>query len=284
MREDLLHELRGYGLSYSDVSLIRNKDGVTVARVHCGEKTAILKFFENEVFRREIENYDILQRCGIPTIAVLGKSNRSLLLEDLESSGSYRLGRESDFEDTDVIRAIAGWYKTLHASGAGYVRQHGRGMYEEWDCFIRENIAAVRDRFGLAGLRGLDLLEENFALIRGRMDEAPRTLTYNDFYYTNLAVRKDGSEALMFDYNMLGKGCYVSDIRNVICWFSEENKNLFLSVYGEPDRDLMLLDEICSPVISLCSAMNRGIFPDWAKEAADDLARTPERFALLLNL
>ena len=33
-----------------------------------------------------------------------------------------------------------------------------------------------------------------------------RTLTYNDFYYTNMMVAKDKSSALMFDYNLLGKG------------------------------------------------------------------------------
>ena len=37
------------------------------------------------------------------------------------------------------------------------------------------------------------------------------TLTYNDFYYTNLAVLKDGTSAIMFDYNLLGKGYAYAD-------------------------------------------------------------------------
>ena len=73
-------ELRLYGLDGNDVHLIRSKEGVIVARVRRNSGTAILKCFENTAFRREIQNYGILQKCGIPTITVLGKSDRSILL------------------------------------------------------------------------------------------------------------------------------------------------------------------------------------------------------------
>ena len=35
---------------------------------------AVLKCFASVPFRREITNYDILRRCGVPTLAVLGSS------------------------------------------------------------------------------------------------------------------------------------------------------------------------------------------------------------------
>ena len=274
-------ELEYYGLSGEGAGLIREKDGVIVARVPWKNGTAVLKCFEDEEFRREIRNYGILRGCGIPTIEVLGQSERSILLEDIDASDTWRLGAEEDFENPEVIRAIAKWYKTLHTNGMEYVRQHGAGMYEEWDCFTRENIEAIREKFSLQDSEGLKALADHYAELRKRMDAAPRTLTYNDFYYTNMVVRKDHTAAMMFDYNLLGKGNCITDLRNVTYWFSEENKREFFSVYGKPDREPELLDRITSPVITLCSAMKRDIFPDWAEEAVGDLAGLPKLIAEL---
>lgn len=67
----------------------------------------------------------------------------------------------------------------------------------------------------------------------------------------------------------------MSDIKNVTYWFSEENKEAFLSEYGEVDNELMVLDEIAAPIVSLHSAMSRNIFPHWAREAVEDLERVP---------
>ena len=274
-------ELRAYGLSDWGAALIRSQNGVVVVRVRYGNGSAVLKYFENPVFRREIRNYEILQGLGIPTPAVLGKTESSLLLEDLSASKEWRLGREEDLGDPAVIRAVAKWYRSLHSRGAGYAARCGAGMYEEWERFTRDNLEALRERFGLRGNPGLEAVADRFEELRARLDAAPRTLAYNDFYYTNLAVRKDRTEALMFDYNLLGKGSPVSDIRNVVYWFSEEHRRLFFSEYGEPDPALLLLDEICAPVVSLVLALDRVETPAWAAEAVEELQRVP---ALLAEL
>ena len=274
-------ELRFYGLDGNDVHLIRSKEGVIVARVRWGDGTAVLKCFEDTAFRREIQNYGILHSCEIPTIAVLGKSDRSILLEDIDSSETYRLGIEQDLNNPSVIKAIAKWYKTLHTNGRQYVQHYGVGMYEEWDFFTMDNIMAILDRFELADSVGLKNIMDRYGELKKRIDTAPRTLTYNDFYYTNLVVKKDASEAMMFDYNLLGKGNPTSDIRNVTYWFTEENKRLFFSVYGEVDDRLLLLDRICDPVVSLYYAMSRDVFHDWAKEAVDKLEEIPKLIAEL---
>lgn len=272
LNKDLFQsELIHYGIASDGASLIRDKDGVIVARVRYGGKTAVLKCFEKHEFRREIANYEVLQNCGVPTIAVLAKTERSILLEDISASPAYRLGEESDLSDPLVVKAIARWYKTLHTRGEAYVQEHGEGMYEEWDEFTLENVLAVRDRFALSDCEGLNLIIENFDELRQSMDAAQRTLAYNDFYYTNMVVKKDLTEALMFDYNLLGKGCFASDIHNVTYWFSDENKALFFAEYGEVDEKLLRLDRIAAPIVTLISAMKRDIFPEWAKEAKNEL-------------
>lgn len=282
MDEDQIKkDIHDYGFSDHSVEWIREKEGVIVLRLRSGSETAILKYFEKEDFRREIKNYEILGNCGIPTIRVLAKSARSILLEDLESSPIWRLGMPEDLSNPKVIEAIAKWYRLLHTRGERYVQEFGDELYGEWDCFTRENLDDLRKGFPLDACPGFQAVSAHYAELRRRIDEIPRTLTYNDFYYTNLVVRKDESEALMYDYNLLGKGSAVSDIRNVTYWFSEENKQLFLDAYGGIDEKNLILDRILSPVVSLHSARSRGIFPNWAKEALQELSSVTE---LIRNL
>lgn len=264
-------ELEACGLTGAKYELIRDKEGVIVARVFTGEGTRILKVFEDEPSRREIANYHILTELGVPTLKVFRMTERSILMEDIEASPVLRLGREEDLHDPEVIQALAKWYRLLHGRGEEYVMAHGAGMYDEWDLFTRENIGLLMNALGGECRKPLERLEGRYPELRARMDAAPKTLCYNDFYYTNLAVADDKSMALMFDYNYLGKGCPINDFTNVTYWFTEEEKTLFLSEYGGMDMSLIELQDTISPVIDLVSAVKRGIFPDWAEEARQRL-------------
>jgi aminoglycoside phosphotransferase len=101
------------------------------------------------------------------------------------------------------------------------------------------------------------------------------TLTYNDFYWSNLIVRKDKREALMFDYNMLGKGYRYSDFRNV-CWsMSKEAGMIFVDRYNKLYTDKYGTNRIAGEVIEkqiddvmdylygLIMDFERGKFPKW---------------------
>ena len=263
--------LEAHGVFGAAYSLIRSKEGVIVARVKAGDAPLVLKLFEDEPSRREIENYRILASLGVPTLRTFGFTERSVLMEDIEASPELRLGRESDLHDRRVITALARWYRLLHERGAEYVNVHGEGMYDEWDQFTRENIEMLRSALGEECAFALDRLLMDFGSIRQRMDAAPKTLCYNDFYYTNMAVSRDLSRAVMFDYNLLGKGCCINDIENVAYWFMPEERELFIKEYGGIDAELLSLQREISPVITLISAFRRGIFPDWAEEAASEL-------------
>lgn len=265
------NELSAHGLPGARFKLIREKDGVVLARVFAEGAPLILKLFLDEPSRREIENYRVLASLGVPTLRVFGQTSRSILMEDIEASSALRLGREEDLHDPDVIRSLAKWYRLLHGRGEEYVRAHGAGMYDEWDLFTEESVDLLMNALGGECRKPLERLRARYPELRARMDAAPKTLCYNDFYYTNMAVSKDKSEALMFDYNYLGKGCPINDFTNVTYWFTEDEKALFLSEYGGMDMSLLELQETISPVIDLVSAVKRGIFPDWAEEAKREL-------------
>lgn len=263
--EALRSKLEEYGLSGASIRLIRYKDGVTVARVGLGDASYILKTFDDDDFAREIDNYRILASLGVPTLKLFGSRPRSILMEDISCSPVLRLGTNEDMNDPAVAAALAVWYRTLHERGEAYVRDHGSGMYDEWDMFTIENVLLISERLPECA-EAVRRLTDSFSSIRARMDAVPRTLCYNDFYYTNLAVKKDKSFAMMFDYNLLGKGCYANDILNVTYDMTPDIAALFLKEYGRYDEGLIELARRISPVISLVSAIKRGIFPDWAEE------------------
>ena len=267
-------ELNKLDITCDSFCILQDKDGVTVARIVSNEKSYVIKCFQKEEHKRELENYRLLSSRDIPTIRVIASTNSALLLEDSDRSAHYRLGAEEDMSDPAVARLIAEWYKQLHSQGYGYVCQHGESMYDEADFFTLENIACIKEKTGTQDAPAWVLLEQNYAAINDLLRKARRTITYNDFYYTNMVVAKDKSAALMFDYNLLGKGYAYTDVRNVLSSLSEEAGKAFLDEYGMFDPVEKALDDVVSVVVTLHLACQRDVFPWWAQSLLDELDTT----------
>jgi len=267
-------ELNKLGIACDSISILQDKDGVTVARIVSGEQTYVVKCFQKDEHKRELENYRLLASLSIPTIRVIASTDSVLLLEDIDRSISYRLGIEEDMSDPVVTRQIAAWYRQLHSQGYSYVCQHGESMYDEADFFTLENIASIKNKTETQDAPAWLLLEQNYTTISDLLRKARRTITYNDFYYTNMVVAKDKSSALMFDYNLLGKGYAYTDVRNVLSSLSEEAGKAFLDEYGMFDPVEKALDDVVSVVVTLYLACKRDVFPWWAQALLDELNTT----------
>lgn len=267
-------ELNKLGIACDSISILRDKDGITVARIVSDEKSYVLKCFQKDEHKRELENYRLLSSLGIPTIRVISSTDSALLLENIDCSPNYRLGIEADMSDPEVARQIAVWYKLLHSRGYGYVCQSRESMYDEADFFTLENIACIKEKTSTQEAPAWMLLEQNYAAINNLLSKARRTLTYNDFYYTNMVVAKDKSSALMFDYNLLGKGYAYTDVRNVLSSLSEEAGKAFFDEYGAFDPIEKALDDVVSVVVTLYLACQRDEFPWWAQALLDELDTT----------
>ena len=211
------------------LNLIRAKDGVNVYRGLHNGWPAIAKYFEREADRREILNYQILARHEIPTLAVFAVSESSLVLEDINHSGTWRLGVEEDFYDVDVARALAGWYFALHEKGSAAPEL--ADLYFEYDSITVENLEKLTKKLP-EGAKVLRLLLSHFGQLQKLIETPPFVLTYNDFHWTNLAVCKDKKAAMMFDYNMMGRGYRCSDLRNVCSLLSAKTGGVFMEEYG----------------------------------------------------
>ena len=264
-------ELKSLNVSFSNIELIQNKDGVIVARIQSDTISYIFKYFQNEDYKREIKNYKLLQSLNIPTIRVFGFTDLAILMEDISQSDTFRLGTKEDLNDVVIASKIAEWYKLLHTGSKDFVLERSTELYDETDFITRENIEFIKEKTGTQNLPVWKLIDNNFDVIVSKTRNLPRVLTYNDFYYTNLIVAKDKSSAFMFDYNLLGKGYVYSDIRNVCYSLSADAKNTFLEAYGEFDKNEIIVDDVASVLVTLYHACQRKNFPDWANSTLNEL-------------
>ena len=264
-------ELEKMHIRCDSIEPIRSKDGVHVARVRMGAQTAVLKCFEKEEYRREIANYRTLRALGVRTLEILAESEASILMEDAGTSATVRLGEERDLASPEIAAKVALWYRDLHEKGRVWVAEHGAHLYDETDLITRENLACVREKTGTSSLPIWQDIDRHLDAILRIIHALPRTLTYNDFYYTNLICARDSSFAFMYDYNLLGKGYVLADIRNVCSSLSAPAQEAFLAAYGPYDPAEEAVDAVASTLTTLVLACRRPSFPQWAQPSLQEL-------------
>jgi len=268
MNAELSSALKDLNLHGATTELIQDHDGVQVYRVSQGEDRYVLKVFENRVHAREIGNYSLLESLDVTTLPLLGSTTTALLLPDITEDAIFRLGNASDFDDDGTARAIARWYKTLHDAGRRNLLPSS--LYDENELITLNNLSAVAEKTEAIGNPLWPMITVNFKEISDKIASIPRTLTYNDFYWTNLVVARDRESAFMLDYNLLGKGYAYADIRNVTTWLSQSASEAFLAEYGTQNiNDLeVAADKVIAPLVSLIYAFVNYNFslanhPDW---------------------
>lgn len=262
------------GQSVHGLRLLREKAGVYVYHCVYDGLPAIAKYFEHTGDRREIHNYRLLTAHCVPTIPtyVLGES--VIVMEDIGASETWRLGVAEDMADPLVGEALAHWYFALHEAGEKLPQL--QSLYFEYDAITRENLEALREK--LPGAQALfTCLLERLDALQALIRQPACTLTYNDFYWTNFIVRKDKQAALMFDYNLLGRGWRYGDFRNLRSLsdaayqaFTRQYRRLYADRHG-PEKTLdtqmeKRIDAVAAPLFELISAFAQDTFPGWAEE------------------
>ncbi|MCL2500877.1 MAG: metallophosphoesterase [Defluviitaleaceae bacterium] len=265
----------------TDFELIRVKSDVFVYRCLYDGAPAVIKYFENEADRRELLNYKILRQHNIPTINVFAAGEATLVLEDITANADWRLATKDDLADPMIAESLARWYFIFHENGA-FVPELD-SLYFEFSTLTDKNIKMLLNKIP-EGYALLTYLLTHYDKFREIIHTPAFTLTYNDFYWTNLAVRKDKTAAMMFDYNLLGKGYRFSDFRNVTWPLSDKAKEAFTDTYNQLFFDKYKhnrtkaeeyerqIDDFAAPLFSLYFALTQhdGI-PDWAQDEKEEL-------------
>lgn len=266
-------------IAWGDV--ISDSDGVLVVEGTLRGDPVVVKRYAAPQHRREIANYALLGRLGVPTLPVLGSGPDWLVLADAEDAG-YRLGTPDDLDDPHVARLLARWYATLHAAGEQTDAADLAGLYSELDVVDAAGLARIADRWPELALPAA-WAQEQLPHWRHLLADLRRTLTYNDFWYTNLAVHWTGASALMFDHNLLGAGLRSSDLRNVTVSLSERAASAFRDEYEalvaghgvRIDPREAAFDEPLSHLATLVFAAEAEQTPRWADASLAWLAAAP---------
>ena len=217
------------GKQIDNFKLIREKWRVHVYRCKYEGNPAVVKYFENDSDKREIKNYRILNEHNIPTIKVFAYGKSSIVMEDICASDDWRLGIEEDFHDADVAKSLAHWYFNFHEKGLAIPELNT--LEHDFDKITEATLNMFCEEMPEAA-DTFNYILSRYDKLRKLIDTPSYTLTYNDFYWSNFIVCKDKKEAIMFDYNLLGRGYRYSDMRNV-CWsLSEEAGTTFIDEYN----------------------------------------------------
>lgn len=268
MIDTIKNQLEKMNFIYDQISDLRSKDGVHLYKIQSNGKHYVLKYFENMESRREIKNYLILQNLNIMTIPLIAYTDEAILMEDISHSSNMRLAVKEDMNDSRICYTLGKWYKNLHEKGKDYVKLYGKGMYMESDCITYENIQLIKKKTSTADNPVWKYIEDNLSCLQSIIDKTEKTLTYNDFYYTNMAVSEEHG-AFMFDYNLLGKAYVASDIKNVTVQLGVEGKAAFLKGYGEYNKNEVLMHEVVGTLVGLYFACTKEVFLEWGYEELD---------------
>jgi hypothetical protein len=263
-------DLGQLGLSQAQVSsveVICRRRINTIFRVCCGGRWFVLKWIDRPEMSTELLAYCLLAQERVPVLPHKA-GDRALLLEDLASSSEWRLADEADMTREETGRGIAAWYRRFHEAGRKLLLQRAPGLAglgREADRVTPASVRALQIRLGLNDARVLDWAAAHVDPVVQAIRFLPRTLNYNDFHWSNLAINKtDGSSVIVFDYHLLGQGLPYSDCRNVMGCLQGNARQAFAEAYGPVGPYEPVLDAPIATLHALLQASECSTLPRWA--------------------
>jgi hypothetical protein len=259
------------------VTVLRTRDTHVVYRLTCHDHSYILKWFFSPAQSIEPKIYTMLSQYGIPILPVYENTSRALILEDLESSSTWRLAEPSDMERAATGVALAEWYRSLHQVGREalkdphWPRDGVKPWVEEINAVSLEKAGAKfeleKEATWATAIRHTPALKTKYLAL-------PQTFNYNDFAAENLALSRDPKQplqAIVFDYDCFTTGAACSDWRNVVCSLHGEAREAFQEGYGPIAEEERLLDAPLATLHGLIIASQRSRIPSWASPLVENV-------------
>ncbi len=256
--------------------LLRRKAGHLVCRIRTGRAWRVLKSFDTPD-ALEPAVYALLEGCGIPTLPVHARTDRSLLLEDLEHSRAWRLAREADMGRAETGIALAGWYRSLHRAGYEALRHPETlppGLHAWVDELTGEALTEAGLRLGLTGSPAWGAALQAIDSLRDKAQAGLQTFNYDDFARENLALSRGKTrlQAIVFDYDRFSLGAAYSDWHNVTWSLEGAAREAFAETYGPVSETERRLDAPLSNLSGLLEASRRANVPTWARPLLEEVA------------
>jgi len=271
-------DLAALGICYSDFKtseLLRNKAGHIVCRVKTRRGWHVLKWFDTPD-ALEPRIYTLLETWGIPTLPVHARTDRALLLEDLEHSRAWRTAGEADMSRAETGVAVAEWYRSLHRAGSEALKHPEllpAGLHAWVEELSGETLRLAGSRLGLSGKPAWETALHSLEALKARARLCPQTFNYEDFAQENLALSrgKGPLRAVIFDYDCFTLGAAYSDWRNVTSSLEGAARDAFAEAYGLVSEAERRLDTPLAALFGLLMASRRANVPAWARPLLEDV-------------
>ena len=264
-------QIRRFGFMTTSAPVGVKKSGRSrVFRFRSENGSYILKHYRSSDSKRELEWYKLLQELGVKTLRPIAVGPESAVFPDLSRDQDYRIGVIDDWSDPLVASSLASWLKEFHRRGYAYPSIATLSAFNEHDYITPKNVRRMlrkhcpQDESGKSFVDALDG-------ILGYYHTLPRTLMYRDFYYENLVIRNDRSEAFVYDFDVSGTDIAESDIAHVETYLSDNALVAFMEEYGPVDELHLEIGRLFLALFKIMYALDERTVPPWAKVYVDRL-------------
>ena len=264
----VMDELKVAGFTeHWTIQPIREKSGIYVFRITKHGESYVCKYFsEEQPHGMETLFYTIFASIGVPTLKVIAHTKNLIVLEDILTNSQYRLGSEADTSDPQVAYHIGNWFRKLHDNGRTYADLSNIGLLDTVENELSNHkIRVAMEKSNTPDNPFWSRLMDNLGRIKRTHARLCDTLVHHDFWWDNLAVAKDASSALMFDYNYVYRSYAYTDVRHVLSVLSETAGIAFMEGYGDCSEQEKLFEEMYRTISGLIAAYNMDEFPEWGK-------------------
>jgi hypothetical protein len=259
------------------IVLLRTSNSHSLYRLNSQNKGYILKWYVSSAQSLESKIYHLLDEYYVPTLPAYENNGRALVLEDLQSSPSWRLADQSDMAHMETGMAVAEWYLQLHRAGREALKEdHWRQLsinpwVEDISPASLEKAAKV---FRIEAEPAWKTATTHTQALKTKYLSLPQTFNYNDFAAENLALsraKEQPLQVIVFDYDWFATGTAYSDWRNVMASLRDAARIGFQEVYGPIALEEKLLDAPLATLYGLVVASQRDKIPSWAIPLADSV-------------
>ena len=237
-------ELKCIELPYNgEVNIFKMKDDIVFVNFEGSENKYFIEYSVNGSLGSKYNNKLIMENNGIKTGVIKGSEN-IIVYEDYVYGDDYRVANEEDFKSEVFVKYLAKWYKKFHS-----IKDLKGGNY--FDCFCKENILKVKEKYNLVNNKFIEYVERNFDNINLKFRRTKNCFAVSDISMKNIVVSKKNPELLVIDFNEVNKGNCSMDITSVFKFLDEEMQKVFYEEYGIISEEEFVVTDVVMSLVKL---------------------------------
>ena len=234
---DVREELKRIELPYNgEINIFKMNGDIVLVNFEGNENNYFIEYSNKGNLGGKYRNKLILENNGIKTGVIKGSEN-IIVYEDYIYGDEYRPANEEDFKNEDFIRSLAKWYKNFHSI-------KDLNGYNYFDCFCKENIRKVKEKYNLINNKFIEYVERNFDNINLKFRRTKDCFVVLDISMKNIVVSKKNPGLLIIDFNDVNKGNRSMDIISIFKFLDEKMQKVFYEEYELISEEEFVVNDV----------------------------------------